>query len=321
MVLIPPTQQLRVQAMTWEANDVVGIVLARDDGADLPQFACGAHVDLVLAPGLIRQYSLCGDPGVRNSWAIAVLREANGRGGSEFVHSELRPGALVDVVGPRNNFPLVAANRYLFIAGGIGITPLRPMIHAAEAEGSDWALLYGGRSAASMAFLAELREFGHRVTITPQDEYGLLDLRAAIEPLPQEAAVYCCGPEPLIAAVEHTCADMGRDVPYVERFSARPDSTASQPIEGDTEFELVLSVSGRRFTVPPGKTIIEVLEDADVYVPTSCTEGFCGTCITEVEEGTPDHRDEYLNADDHATNKSMMICVSRSNSPVLVIKA
>jgi ferredoxin-NADP reductase len=317
--LVPGALELEVQRINHEADRVVSVVLARKDGSDLPEFDCGAHIDVILTPDLVRQYSLCGDPGAREEWTIAVLREESGRGGSEYVHSALKPGTVVGVASLRNNFPLVEAERYLFIAGGIGITPLLPMVRRLEARGKDWTMLYGGRRRASMAFLGELRHFGSRVVVAPEDECGLLDLESAIGPSPADTAVYCCGPEPLIGAVERLCAGLGRPAPHVERFAARREPATSGD-QDNCAFELVLSESGRQVTIPADKTIIEVLEEEGVFVPTSCTEGFCGTCETEVVTGIPDHRDDYLTQEQRAANNRMMICVGRSKSPVLVIK-
>jgi ferredoxin-NADP reductase len=318
--LIPGVKELRVRRISREAEGVVSVTLARDDGSGLPEFTSGAHIDLVLRNDLIRQYSLCSDPGVRDEWTIAVLREADSRGGSEYVHTVLRPGMSVGVVGPRSNFPLVEADEYLFIAGGIGITPLLPMVREMDRQGRNWAMLYGGRTRASMAFLDDLARFSSRVTVVPQDEYGLLDLRAAISPLRADAAVYCCGPEPLISAVESTCAELGRPAPHVERFKARqvPEDALGERPNG--AFRLVLSESGKEVTVPPDKSIIEVLEEEGVFVLTACEEGICGTCETEVVSGIPDHRDDYLTPEERATNKTMMVCVGRSKTPVLVLK-
>jgi ferredoxin-NADP reductase len=318
--LVPGTQELRARRITNEAEGVVSVTLARADGSDLPEFSSGAHIDLALRSDLIRQYSLCSNPGVRDEWKIAVLREPDSRGGSEYVHTVLQPGMPVWVAGPRNNFPLVEADEYLFIAGGIGITPLLPMVREVEGQGKNWALLYGGRSRASMAFLDDLSRFSSRVTVAPQDECGLLDLRGAISPLPGDAAVYCCGPEALISAVESTCADLGRPAPRVERFKARPGAGDAEGEGADSAFTLVLSESGKEITVPADKKIIEVLEEEDVFVLTACEEGICGTCETEVVSGIPDHRDDYLTPEERATNKTMMVCVSRSKTPVLVLK-
>src|SRR6187399_1902858 len=185
------------------ADGVVRLTLGHPDGEQLPLWEAGAHVDLVLRSGLERQYSLCGDRADRSVLQVAVLREPDGRGGSRYVHDELADGARIRIRGPRNNFPLVDAPRYLFIAGGIGITPIVPMIAEAEARGADWRLVYGGRTRASMAFHQELAgRHPDRVSVRPQDETGLLDLDGLLSGEPEDTAVYCCGPEPLLLAVE-----------------------------------------------------------------------------------------------------------------------
>lgn len=314
-------QQLFIRTMSWEAEGVLSIELARQDGADLPAFECGAHIDLVLGAGLIRQYSICSEPSVRDQWTIAVLREPESRGGSRYVHETLRPGMKVSVVGPRSNFRLIAAEQYLFIAGGIGVTPLIPMIRQVSTGNKDWRVLYGGRRRSSMAFVDRLVEMGPAVTIAPEDETGLLDLEGAISRLRSDAAVYCCGPEGLISAVEATCLALGRPAPHVERFGARPKMIDEVRDDADDQpFEVVLCESGRRFTVPRGKTIVEVLREAGIPIVTSCEEGFCGVCETEVIGGIPDHRDEYLESQQRATNSRMMICVGRSKTPELILR-
>ncbi|MGW4487634.1 PDR/VanB family oxidoreductase [Amycolatopsis sp. NPDC004368] len=291
------------------ADGVVRLTLRDPAGADLPEWTPGAHVDLVLGPDLVRQYSLCGDPADRSVLQVAVLREPSGRGGSAFVH-ELTGGERLRVRGPRNHFALEPAPRYLFVAGGIGITPLVPMIAAAEAAGADWRLLYGGRTRASMAFADELRTaYGDRVELVPQDERGLLDLDAALAAAPG-AAVYCCGPEPLLAAVEQRC-DPGSL--HVERFTARPDT------EPKAAFEVELAQSGRTLAVPADRSILEVLEESGLPVLSSCQEGTCGTCETGVLEGTPDHRDSVLTAAEREAGDVMMICVSRCAGSRLVL--
>ena len=314
------TLELRVRRMTMEAEDVLSVVLTSDDGRDLPDFECGSHIDLIMRPDLIRQFSLCGPREQRSEWTIAVLLEPNGRGGSQFVHEVLRPGMRVSAAGPRSNFKLIDADHYLFIAGGIGITPLIPMVHQVVADDKDWRLLYGGRRRSSMAFVQELSELGQQVSVRPEDEFGLLDLKNAIEPLPNDAAVYCCGPEALIGAVEAVCAELGRPAPRVERFGARPMRDAEDASTENQAFEVVLSESGDHFKVPADRTIIEVLSDAGYDILTSCEEGYCGTCETEVLGGVPDHRDEYLDDEERATNKRMMICVGRSKTPQLILK-
>ncbi len=286
------------------ADGVIALTLREPGGAPLPEWTPGAHVDLALRPDLVRQYSLCGDPADRSEWRLAVLREPAGRGGSAYVHDVLSVGDTVRVSAPRNNFPLVAAERYLFVAGGVGITPLLPMIAEVDRRGADWRLRYGGRTRASMAFAADLAAHGDRVRVLPQDETGLLDLSE----VDSGAAVYCCGPEPLLAAVEQRCPP---GLLHVERFSPKP--VCGVP------FEVELARSGRTLTVPADRSILETVTEAGVPVLSSCQEGTCGTCETEVLAGTPEHRDSLLTGDERAAGETMMICVSRAAGGRLVL--
>jgi ferredoxin-NADP reductase len=299
------------------ADGVVALTLADGDGGVLPGWTPGAHVDLVLCEGLTRQYSLCGSPADADSWRIGVLRDPASRGGSEFVHDELREGATVRVRGPRNHFALVSSPRYVFIAGGIGVTPILPMIEAAAASGADWELLYGGRNRGSMAFLDELVFHGDRVEVCPQEEHGLLDLKSALGSPRDDTLVYCCGPEPLLNAVEAVCAPWPGGSLHIERFAAK--ALADPPANALETFEVVCQRSGVSVTVPPEKTIYEVVEEAGVDVLGSCLEGICGTCESAVIEGTPDHRDSVLDDAERAEAGVMMICVSRSCSERLVL--
>ena len=212
------------------ADDVVVLTLADPRGGELPPWTPGAHIDLILGDDLTRQYSLCGSPSAPDVWRLGVLRAPDSRGGSEWVHTALGPGATVRVRGPRNHFPLVASQRYLFIAGGIGITPILPMIAEAEAAGADWRLLYGGRERASMAFLDELSGYSDRVTIVPQDEMGMLDLESVLGTAQPDTLVYCCGPEGLLSAVEKHCENWPPGTLHLERFSAKPRSPLPRPI-------------------------------------------------------------------------------------------
>ncbi|MCO5995235.1 PDR/VanB family oxidoreductase [Actinoallomurus rhizosphaericola] len=297
------------------ADGVVRLTLRRPDGGPLPAWAPGAHIDLLLDGGLSRQYSLCGSPEDRTAWRIAVLREPDGRGGSAYVHDRLPVGTRLRVRGPRGNFPFRPAERYLFIAGGIGITPLLPMVAAAERAGARWRLLYGGRTRASMAFLDELTGYGDAVSVRPQDETGLLDLDAFLGEPDDRTLVYCCGPEPLLAAVEERCrSGWPPGALQVERFHPRETGTTD-----DAAFEVVLARSGRTLTVPAGGSVLETVRSAGVEVLYSCTEGTCGTCETDVLEGEPDHRDSVLTEEERAGGETMMICVSRSRGPRLVL--
>ncbi|WP_214368799.1 PDR/VanB family oxidoreductase [Pseudonocardia sp. H11422] len=304
-----------VEARDETAEDVVTLTLREVGDHPLPRWEPGAHVDLLLGHGLARQYSLCGDPADHHVWRFGILREPGGRGGSAYVHEKLHPGTRARIRGPRNHFPLIASPHYLFIAGGIGITPILTMVAAAEAAGADWELVYGGRRRASMAFLDELTAYGDRVTIAPQDETGLLDLDGLLGTSRADTLVYCCGPEPLLAAVEQRCASWPAGSLHVERFTAKP---LTEPVLRGS-FEVVLQQSELALTVPPDRSVLEVVEDAGVGVLSSCSEGTCGTCETPVLEGEPDHRDSVLTPEEQAVNDCMMICVSRSRSPRLVL--
>ncbi|MCX4854530.1 PDR/VanB family oxidoreductase [Streptomyces canus] len=316
--LPPAPTTLTVAARTLAADGVVSLTLRRPDGGMLPAWTPGAHIDVLLdgdADGLIRQYSLCGHPAERGVWQIAVLREPEGRGGSAYVHDHLREGSTVRVRGPRNNFPLRPAGRHLFVAGGVGITPILPMVEAAEAAGADWCLLYGGRTRTSMAFLDRLAPHGDRVLVRPQDEYGLLDLAAHLGVPKEGTLVHACGPEPLLRAVQEQCAGWPPGTLGVERFApVAPTETGAA-----AAFELELARSGLTLTVPPDRSVLETVEEAGVTVDFSCREGTCGTCETDVLDGTPDHRDSLLTEDERAAGDTMLICVSRSCGPRLVL--
>lgn len=291
------------------AEGVVELTLRRPDGAALPSWEAGAHIDLVLGPDLVRQYSLCGDPADRCSWRIAVLREHGSRGGSAAVHDELAEGSQVRVRGPRNHFRFEPSRRYVLIAGGIGITPIMAMAAAADDRGADWSLTYGGRTRASMAYADELRDrYGARIDLRPQDEFGLLDLDSLLGEPAGDTLVYCCGPEPLLEAVEKRCAGWPRGALHVERFSPKEfDAQAS-----DDPFEVVLARSGRTVTVSSGQSILSAVREAGVQVLSSCEEGTCGTCETTVLAGEVDHRDSLLSEEERAAGETMMVCVSRA---------
>ncbi|MFD5406230.1 PDR/VanB family oxidoreductase [Streptomyces griseorubiginosus] len=311
---------LTVAARTLVADGVVGLTLRRPDGGPLPPWTPGAHIDVLLdgeTGDLVRQYSLCGHPADGDTWQIAVLREPQGRGGSAYVHDRLLEGADVLVRGPRNNFPLRPAARHLFVAGGVGITPILPMVEAAEASGADWCLLYGGRTRTSMAFLDRLAPHGDRVLVRPQDEYGLLDLATHLGVPKEGTLVHACGPEPLLRAVQEQCAGWPPGTLGVERFAPVP--TAAADAGTTTAFELELVRSGLTLTVPPDRSVLETVEEAGVDVDFSCREGTCGTCETDVLEGVPDHRDSLLTEDERAAGDTMFICVSRSCGPRLVL--
>ncbi len=314
---------LLVHRMTREADDVLSLDLVHPDGKPLPPWEPGAHLDLHTG-GRIRQYSLCGDPDDTTRYRVAVLHTPDSRGGSAHVHTVLRPGSAVRVQGPRNHFALEPAARYLFVAGGIGITPLLPMVRHAHRTGTPWQLLYGGRRRTSLAFTDALTALADGVTghcdLRPQDVHGHLDLDAALTGLPDGTLVYCCGPEPLLAAVEERCAALGlTDRLHTERFAApAPPDGAPAPADGHG-FDVECRRSGRTVRVADGTSILDAVEGAGIDVPSSCRDGICGTCETRVLDGTPDHRDFLLSDAERAAGTSLMICVSRCAGDRLVL--
>ncbi|MCQ8187872.1 PDR/VanB family oxidoreductase [Streptomyces rugosispiralis] len=313
--------RLRVVSRKVGPEGIVVLELADRFGAPLPAWSPGAHIDVLMPGDMVRQYSLCGDPAEGSVWRIAVLREPDGRGGSAFLHDRVRAGDQLEIRGPRNNFQLLPAARYVFIAGGIGVTPLLPMARAAHRGGAEWEFHYGGRSRTSMAFLDDLGALRTgsgqpaRVTLYAQDEVGLIDLESILASPRPGTLVYCCGPEPLLEAVERCCARWPSGTLHVERFAPKD---AGEPVFSGP-FKVALATSGMTLEVPLDKSILDVVREAGVAVPSSCQEGTCGTCETPVLEGTVDHRDSLLSPEERAENDTMFICVSRAACPRLVL--
>lgn len=306
--------QLRVVAIDERARGVRVLRLASSEGTELPPWEPGAHLEVTLPGDFRRHYSLCGPRTAAHEWTIGVLREEHGRGGSAYLHDEVAVGHELTVTGVRNLFPLVPAKEYVFIAGGIGITPLLPMIEAAEAAGADWHLYYSGRQRATMAFLDRLQAYGQRVTVTPKDECGRIDVPAILAAAPPGALVYACGPASLLTTLEEEATAAGLRL-HVERFAAAP---SSDPVH-NSAFEVELAQTGVTLEVPADRSIIDVVEEAGVCVPNSCLEGVCGTCETKVLGGIPEHRDSLLSDEERETGDTMMICVGRSRSPRLIL--
>ncbi len=308
--------ELTIAELCTAAEGVVSLDLRAPDGSDLPVWQPGAHIDVLLPNGIVRQYSLCGDPAQRDRWRLGVLREPSSRGGSSYIHEELRQGGTLTIAGPRNNFSLVEADRYLFIAGGIGITPILPMIRTVAAQDKPWTLLYGGRSRRSMAFLNEIAELGgDDVHIVPQDELGLLDLQRFLGKHLPDTVVYCCGPAPLIDAVEARCQTWRAGALHLERFT--PSGKTAKNEKGS--FEVELARSGRRLVIPPYRGILEILEEHGCNVTNSCRAGICGTCLVKVLSGVPEHNDDVLSIEDQEAGDVMLVCVSRAKSDLLVL--
>ncbi|CND73572.1 ferredoxin [Mycobacterium tuberculosis] len=309
-----PEIEAVVDRVEQVADQVVAVTWRAADGRQLPQWTPGAHIDVELAPGVVRQYSLCGDPADRSRWRIAVLRERRSRGGSARIHT-LGRGERLWLRGPRNNFELRPAHRYVFIAGGIGITPILPMVRAADAAGTDWCLHYGGRNRRSMAFADELARYGSRVVVRPQDEQGLLDVAAIVGTPRPGTLVYCCGPEGLLAAVTGWRAAWPPGHLHTERFRGQMIDTSR-----DSSIDVECRASGITVTAGPDESVLEALERAGgVVIASSCREGVCGTCEATVLDGVPDHRDSILSDEERAANDVMMTCVSRARTSRLVL--
>ncbi|MEV5681908.1 MULTISPECIES: PDR/VanB family oxidoreductase [unclassified Streptomyces] len=299
-------QQTIIERLDRIAEDVVSLVL-RGAAGPLAPWEPGAHIDLALPNWLTRQYSLCGDPADRDSYRIAARYEPLSRGGSEYIHRFLRRGRALDVSLPRNHFPLVPAPEYLFLAGGIGITPILPMLRAAAGSGTPASLVYAGGTLATMPFADELRSsHGERVRIVPTRQQGRPDLAGLAAALDPAAAVYCCGPASMLAAAE---AVFPADRLHTERFHPAVRSFAP-----NTPFEAVCARSGRTVRVPADESLLEALIHAGRPVASGCREGVCGSCELTVVAGEPEHRDDI-----GAPAGRMYACVSRALSSRLVL--
>jgi ferredoxin-NADP reductase len=311
------------------AEGVVALELAAHNGRDLPAWTPGSHVDLLLppepgaprsAPRVERQYSLCGDPRDRGVWRVAVLREDAGRGGSVAVHDRVEVGQRLRVRGPRNHFEFAVepGTRYRFVAGGIGITAIRPMVLAAAEAGAEWVLDYAGRSRRTMAFVDELvAAHPERVRVHAADEGDRLDVPGLARAVDADVAVYACGPARLLEALDAALAGASEGRLHVERFEA---IEFGEPVWPDP-FEVELAMSGEVVVVEPGVSVLDAVEAQapDVLVLSSCRRGTCGTCEVPVLEGEVEHRDSILTPGERADSAVMMICVSRAACPRLVL--
>ena len=315
------TLNLEVLDRTEASDGVVTLTLGHPDGGELPTWRAGAHVDVHVPNGelepFVRQYSLSSDPGETNVYRIGVLKEVSGRGGSEALHETLLPGSRVTASWPRNNFRLAPSPKYIFVAGGIGITPILAMIREAERAGADWELVYGGRTRSSMAFLPDLAKYGDRVTLVPQDELGIIDLPGLLGEVREETLIYACGPEPLLRAAEECAAHWPKDSLRLERFAPK----VVERTVPDTPFDVEFAASGTTVTVGADESILDAAERQGLPVISSCKTGTCGTCETPIVAGQADHRDSILTASEQETNETMMICVSRAavGCPKLVL--
>ena len=311
---------VRVERRTREADDICSYELVSADGSDLPPFAAGAHIDVHVAPGLVRQYSLCNAPHERHRYVIGVLRDPASRGGSQAMHDAIAAGATLHISAPRNLFALADAPRSLLLAGGIGVTPILAMAEALSAQGAQFALHYCARSPERMAFrdriaASRFADVSHLYFDTG-DGARKLDLPALLASLDRSTHIYFCGPAGFIAHVQACAAQQQwpADQLHLEYFGAVVEQAA-----GDQPFEVRIKSTGAAYTIPVGVTVMKVLQDAGVFVPASCEQGVCGTCLTRVLEGVPDHRDQYLTEEEQAANDQFTPCCSRSKTPTLLL--
>jgi ferredoxin-NADP reductase len=311
--------QLIIRSKTAEAEDIVSLELVAPDGAALPAFTAGAHIDLSLGKGLVRSYSLVNDPAQTDRYVVAVNLDPASRGGSRCIHETLQAGQPVEVSAPRNHFPLVEdAPHVVLIAGGIGITPLLCMIRRLNALGRHWTLHYSARSRAKAAYLGALRELAEpfgRLDFHFVNECGgrLPDLAALVGASPAGSHLYCCGPAPMLHAFEAAAAGRAAGTVHVEYFSAQQDAATAGG------FEVMLARSGRSLRIQPGESILDALLADGVDVGHACKEGVCGACQTRVLEGVPDHRDAYLSPREKSAGDSIMLCCSGCSSETLVL--
>lgn len=312
-----------VTAGRVEADQVISLTLTGE--GPLPAWEPGAHVDVRLPSGLIRQYSLCGDP-ADPAYTIAVLREPDGRGGSAEIHDTALLGRTLEIRGPRNNFRFEPAEHYVFIAGGIGVTPILSMARAAARGGTPWQLHYGGRRDDSMAFRDTLRELaGGNLVVRTDDREGPLPLADIVRDAPEGSLVYACGPAGMLTALR-SAATARPDLDLrVEQFTpGEPVMTGDSGGAGPAPapgggFEVELAQSGETVTVEPGTSILEAVREVRPDVLYSCEEGFCGSCETKVLEGEPIHRDTLLSEKERERSATMMICVGGCASKRLVL--
>ncbi|MFJ2188301.1 PDR/VanB family oxidoreductase [Kitasatospora sp. NPDC087861] len=300
-----PPLQLAVIARRRLAADVVELRLADPSGGPLPGWQLGAHLRLALPSGRERHYSLTGDPADRTAYRIAVRRLPEGGGGSVEIHDTLHPGTRLTARRPRNGFPFCAEPAVLLLAGGIGVTPLLPMAREAQRHGLDWRLVHVGRSVDTLPYTDELRALDpRRVELRTDDEHGVPTAADLLAHAPRGAAVYCCGPAPMLTAVQRALGGSPATALHFERFGAAP-------IAGGAPFTLRLGAGGPALDVPADRSALDVLREARPDLPYSCHQGFCGTCEVRLLAGTPDHRDRRLTPEQRAAG-AVLPCVSRA---------
>jgi vanillate O-demethylase ferredoxin subunit len=317
------TLQLRVHRITREARNINTYELVHPDGASLPAFAAGAHIDVRVPGGFLRQYSLCNDPGERHRYVIGVLNEPDGLGGSRSMHENVRAGDLIEISLPRNHFPLVeSATRHLLLAGGIGVTPMMAMIARLQSVGAEYRMVYCTRSTEQTAFRQRLAPLVDSGRVIVHHDYGdpsrSLDLAAVLRQQPPDTHLYYCGPAGFMRAVAAGAADWPADHVHFEYFQPVGRPGVDDPADnGLDSFQLRIASTGDVLAVGPDQSIVDVLRDNGIDVDTSCESGTCGTCRTRYLQGTPAHNDYVLT--DKEQREWVMICCARSKSPMLVL--
>ena len=307
---------LKVTNVRCEARDVLLLELRDPNGKALPAFSAGAHLEVYLPGNLIRHYSLFNDPADNQRYCIGVGLAPESRGGSRLIHQSIRVGVTLQTSAPRNNFPFEeTADEFVFVAGGIGITPIMSMIRTCNRLGKKWRLFYCARNRQRMAFYEDLKAMApDRCHFHFDDEQvGFFNPAAALADIPRDAHIYCCGPDPLMKAVAAAAAERPPERTHFEWFTATEIDTSQ-----DKPFTVILR-SGKSIEVPAGRTILEELEACGEGVPYSCREGLCSTCKTGVLDGVPEHRDNVLSATEREANKQIIICVSRAKTDRLYL--
>lgn len=313
--------QVQVFRKKVEAIDILSFELRAVGAGDLPAFSAGAHIDVHMPNGIIRQYSLCNSPQERHRYVIGVLKDPASRGGSVSMHDDVEVGAHISISEPRNLFPLdEGGEKHLLFAGGIGITPILAMAHALHQRGANFELHYCYRASDRAAFIDYLKaaDFSGRVYL--HDDSGSDDQRinasALLENPHPGSHLYVCGPSGFMNYILETAAKHCWPEPQVHRefFAGAPVSH-----DGDQPFEVELAKSGKVFQIPADRTVFDVLDECGIEIPSSCEQGVCGACITRVVGGVPDHRDQFMTAAEHALNDQFTPCCSRSKSPRLVL--
>jgi len=306
-----------VHTIRLEAQGIVSVEFRSSTGEDLPPFDAGSHIDLHLPNGLVRSYSLFNSPTERHRYVVGVLNDRNSRGGSRYVHEQLRVGSTIKIAPPRNNFELdESAAKSVLLAGGIGVTPIFCMYNRLRAIGKPVELFYCARTKSEAAFVDELLASGDQVKARFDDQAGgPPNLREMLGSQPEGTHFYCCGPTPMLDAFEATCKELGYANVHIERFAAAGEVTAAQ--EGSYQVEL--AKSGKTIDVPAGMSLLDALLEAGIDADYSCREGVCGACETAVLEGTPEHRDSVLTEREREANKTMMVCVSGCKGSKLVL--